>query len=79
MEHINITNADIVKNLDETTKHNMANYCLVNNINPKDVVEPIKNIVNVTINTAIDICNSYFNSPIGKEYLNIRKNIENLK
>lgn len=79
MEHIKLTNADIVKNLDENEKHNMANYCLANNITPEDIVEPIKNIVNVTINTAIDICNIYLNSPIGKEYLNIRKQIENLK
>lgn len=79
MEHINITNADIVKNLDENDKHNMANYCLANNITPEDIVEPIKNIVNFTINTAIDIGNIYLNSSMGKKYLNIRKDIENLK
>mgnify|MGYP006957394535 CR=1 FL=1 len=78
MDHINIKNADIVKNMSDGTKHNFANYCIVNKIEPEDVIELIKNVSNVTINFAIDICNNYFESPAGKEYLNMRKKIENI-
>lgn len=78
MNHINITNADIVKGMSDETKHNFANCCIANDIEPEDVIEPIKNVANATINFAIDLCNKYFESPIGKEYLNMRKKIENI-
>ncbi len=78
MKKINITNADIVKSIDDETKHNLANYCMLNNIEPKDIIEPIKNITNSTINFAIDLCNKYFETPTGKEYLRIRSEIEKL-
>lgn len=78
MNHINITNADIVKNMSDETKHNLANHCIVNKIEPEDVIEPIKNVANVTINFAIDICNNFLETPAGKEYLNMRKKIENI-
>jgi hypothetical protein len=78
MEHIKITNASIVKGMSDETKHNFANYCIANNIEPEDVIEPIKKIVNITVNCAIDLCNKYFESPAGKEYLNMRKKIENI-
>lgn len=78
MKHINITNADMVKNMSDETKHNLANYCILNNIEPKDVIEPVKNAANSTINFAIDLCNKYFESPAGKKYLNMRNKIEML-
>lgn len=78
MNHINITNADIVKSMSDELKHNFANHCIANKIEPEDVIEPIKNVANATINFAIDICNNYFESPAGKEYLNMRKKIENI-
>lgn len=78
MNHINITNADIVKGMSDETKHNFANYCIANDIEPEDVIEPIKKIANITVNCAIDLCNKYFESPVGKEYLNMRKKIENI-
>lgn len=78
MEHIKFTNASIVKGMSDETKHNFANYCIANDIEPEDVIESIKNVANATINFAIDLCNKYFESPIGKEYLNMRKKIENI-
>lgn len=40
--------------------------------------KPFCNIANETINFAIDLCNAYFESPAGKEYLNMRKKIDYL-
>ncbi len=78
MKHINITNADIVRSMSDEVKHNLATQCLLNNVEPEDFIEPIKNIFNSTINFAIDICNNFFETPAGKEYLNMRKKIEML-
>lgn len=78
MKHINITNADIVKEMTDEQKHNLANICIVNKTKPEEVISLIKNVMNVTINSAIDICNDYFKSPIGKEYLKMRENIERI-
>lgn len=78
MEHINITNADIVKKMTDEQKHNLANICIVNKTEPEEVISLVKNVMNATINFAIDICNNYFESPIGKEYLKIRENIERI-
>ena len=55
MKNINITNADIVKSMSDEMKHNFANQCILNKIEPEDVIESIKNIVNPTINFAIDL------------------------
>ncbi len=79
MKNINITNADIIKNIDEETKHNLANYCILNKLEPEEIIEPIKNITNTTINFAIDLCNKYFETPAGKEYLKMRRKIDSLK
>ena len=78
MEHINITNADIVKKMTDEQKHNLANICIANKTEPEEVISLIKNVANATINCAIDICNNYFESPVGKEYLKMRENIERI-
>lgn len=79
MKHMNITNTDIVKSMSDETKHRFANHCILNKVEPEDVVEKIKNIVNPTVNFAIDLCNKYFETPAGKEYLEMRKKIEEIK
>ena len=79
MKNINITNADIVKSMSDEVKHNFANHCIANKVEPEDVIEKIKNIANHTINFAIDLCNKYFETPQGKEYLEMRKRIDNIK
>ena len=78
MNHINITNVDIVKCMTDEQKHNLANQCILNGIEPEAVIEPVKNIANSTINFAIDLCNKYFETPAGKEYLNMRNKIERI-
>lgn len=79
MKHVNITNADIVKSMSNEIKHNFANYCFVNKVEPEDVVETIRNVLNPTVNFAIDMCNAYFETPAGKKYLEARRKIENIK
>ena len=79
MKNINITNEDIVKSMSDEMKHNFANQCILNKIEPENVIEPIKNIANQTINFAIDLCNKYFETPAGKEYLEMRRKIDNIK
>ena len=79
MKNINITNADIVNSMSDEVKHKFANYCIVEEVDPKDVIEKIKNIINPTINFAIDLYNKYFETPAGKEYLEMRKRIDNIK
>ena len=39
MKNINITNADIVKSMSDEMKHNFANQCILNKIEPEDVIE----------------------------------------
>ena len=79
MKNINITNEDIVKSMSDEMKHNFANLCIVNKVEPEDVIEKIKNIANPIINFAIDLCNKYFETPAGKEYLEMRRKIDNIK
>ena len=79
MKHMNITNADIVKSMSDETKYRFANHCILNKVEPEDVVEMIKNVVNPTVNFAIDLWNKYFETPAGKEYLEMRKKIEDIK
>lgn len=78
MKHLDITVKDIVKSMDDETKHNLANHCILNKVYQEEVIQPICNIANETINFAIDLCNAYFESPAGKEYLNMRKKIDYL-
>lgn len=78
MKHINITNADIIKVMSEQQKHDFANQCIANNTEPEEVISLVKNVANSTINFAIDLCNNYFKTPAGQEYLNMRKKIDKI-
>lgn len=78
MKHLDITVKDIVKSMDDETKHNLANHCILNKVYPEEVIQPICNTANETINFAIDLCNAYFESPAGKEYIDMRKKIDYL-
>lgn len=44
MKHINITNADIVKNMNDEQKHNLANSCIANGTEPEEVISLVKNM-----------------------------------
>lgn len=78
MKHINIKNADIVKNMSNETKHRFANQCLADKTQPEEVIELVKNVTNGVVNCVIDLCNIYFETPAGKEYLQMRKRIEKI-
>lgn len=78
IKHINITNADIVKSMSDETKHNFANHCIINKVQPEEIIELVKNVTNGVVNCVIDLCNNYFETPAGKEYLQMRKNIEKI-
>lgn len=72
------TNASIIKSMSDETKHNFANCCIANRIEPEEVIEIITKIANIAINCSIDLCNKYFETPAGKEYLNMRKRIDRI-
>lgn len=78
MKYVNITNADIIRSMNNDTKHNFANYCIANKVEPEEILEPIKNIANGVINLSIKMCNEYFKTPAGKEYLQMREKIEKI-
>lgn len=78
MKYINITNADIIQSMNNDTKHNFANYCIVNGVEPENVLEPIKNVINGVVNLSIKLCNEYFETPAGKEYLKMLEKIEKI-
>lgn len=78
MKHVDITIKDIVKSMDNETKCNLASQCILNKIEPEKIIQPICNIANETINFIIDLCDAYFESPAGKEYLDMRKKINYL-
>lgn len=78
IKHINITNTDIVKSMSDEAKHNFANYCIVNGVEPENVLEPIKNVINGVVNLSIKLCNEYFETPAGKEYLKMLEKIERI-
>lgn len=76
MKHVNVTPRDIVNSMSEDTKHSFAIYCLVNHTNPEEVLENISRVITNSINIGIDLCNDFFKTSAGKEYLEIRRKIE---
>ena len=58
IKHINITNADIVKSMSDETKHNFANHCIINKVQPEETIELVQKVTNVVVNCAIDLCNN---------------------
>ena len=59
-------------------KHDLANRCIANNTEPEEVISLVKNVVNSTINSAIDLCNNFFETSAGQEYLNMRMKIDKI-
>ena len=75
MKHINITNADIVKNMSDDAKHNLACHCINNGMAPEEFINNIRKVTVNFVNCAIDLCNDFFKTPAGKEYLNMRDGV----
>ena len=73
-----MTNADIVKSMSDEAKHNFANYCIINKVQPEETIDLVKNVINGVVNCTIDLCTNYFATPAGKEYLQMRKRIDKI-
>ena len=78
MKHTNITNADIVKNMSDDAKHNLACHCINNGMEPEEFINNIRKVTVNFVNCAIDLCNDFFKTPAGKEYLNMRERIDRM-
>lgn len=78
MKHINITNADIVKNMSDDAKHNFACYCIKNNIEPEEFINNIRKVIVNVGNCTIDFFDNFFESSVGKKYLNMRERIDRM-
>lgn len=59
MKHINITNADIVKNMSDDAKHNLACHCINNGMAPEKFINNIRKVTVNVVNCAIDLCNDF--------------------
>ena len=78
MKAINITKQDLVKTMSDSNKHKLALYCQIHNVSPEDFIDNMCEYINLYLNTGIEICNLYFESPAGKDYLEKRKEIEKI-
>ncbi len=78
MKAINITKQDLVKTMSDSNKYKLALYCQIHNVSPEDFIDNMCEYINIYLNTGIEICNLYFDSPLGKDYLEKRKKIEEI-
>ena len=78
VEYIKITKQDIVKNMTDEQKHNLAIDCQLNNTSVDETLDLVKNVYNGVLKVAIDCCNVYFQTPEGKDYLEKRKEMEKI-
>lgn len=78
MEYIKITKQDIVKNMTDEQKHNLALECSLRNISVEETLDLMERVANKSINDALVLTKLYFDSPAGKDYLEKRKEIEEI-
>ena len=76
MKAINITKQDLVKSMTDEQKHRLALGCQLNDISVEETLDLMERVANKSLNTGIEICNLYFESPAGKDYLENRKEIK---
>lgn len=60
MEYIKITKQDIVKNMTDEQKHNLAIACQLNDTSVDETLDLVKNVSNGVFKVAVDCCNVYF-------------------
>lgn len=75
---LKITKQDIVKNMTDEQKHNLAVACQLNGTSVNETLDLVKNVYNGVFKVAVDCCNVYFQTPEGKYYLEKRKEIEKI-
>lgn len=78
MKAINITKQDLVKSMTDEQKHRLALECQLHNVSVEETLDLMKNILNSTLSIASDLTDIYFESPAGKDYLEKRKEIEEI-
>ena len=78
MNKIEITKQDLVKSMTDEQKHRLALSCQLNDISVEETLDLMKNILNSTLSIASDLTDIYFESPAGKDYLEKRKEIEEI-
>lgn len=78
MEYIKITKQDIVKNMTDEQKHNLAIVCQLNGTSVDETLDLLKNALNGALKVTVDCYNVYFQTPQGKDYLEKRKEIEKI-
>lgn len=78
MNKIEITKQDLVKNMTDEQKHRLALECSLRNISVEETLDLMGRIANKSINDALALTKIYFESPAGKDYLEKRKEIEEI-
>lgn len=78
MNEIRITKQNLVKTMSDSNKHELALYCQIHNVSPEDIIDNMCEYISLYLNTGMKICNLYFDSSAGKDYLEKRKEIEEI-
>ncbi len=71
IKHIKITSYDIKKCMNDEQKHLLASKSCIDKVDVDSYIEPVTNIVNQTVNLAIDIVNN-----LPKRYWEARAKLE---
>ena len=78
MNKIEITKQDLIKNMSDEQKHRLALSCQLNDISVEETLDLMERVANKSINDALALTKIYFESPAGKDYLEKRKEIEEI-
>lgn len=78
MNKINITKQDLIENMSDDHKHRLALECSLRNISVEETLDLMERVANKSINDALTLTKLYFESPEGKDYLEKRKEIEEI-
>jgi hypothetical protein len=68
MEHIKVTNADIVEIMSDETKRKLANLCSLKKTQPELIIELVVYVMEDIINREIDLCNSWIDPETAIRY-----------
>lgn len=78
MKAINITKQDLVKNMSDNQKHRLVLACSLRNISVEETLDLMERVASKSINDVLVLTKLYFESPAGKDYLEKRKEIEEI-
>lgn len=71
LKHIKFTDEDIKRQLTNEQKHQLALRSCVDKVDVNDYIKPIVKILNIAVNSAIDVANA-----MPKEYWEARAKLE---